>query len=104
VSTERARLRLGDVLVSLDGDLVTVVAPQWEPGIFFKHVERLDVEVGEPDRHGTRVVVLGTSGGPVPWEVLRLSVPVDRYAEWCGLLRSVESARIASTSGAEQPG
>lgn len=88
------RLRLADVLLTLDGDLVTVVAPQWEPGIFFKHVERLEWDVGA-GRTGL-VLTLGTGGGPVPWEVLRLPVPAEQEGDVRAFLALAETARDAS--------
>jgi hypothetical protein len=92
------QVRIGEVLLGLDGYLLTVVAPQWEPGIFLKHVERLEVAVGEPDRHGVRVVTIGTGGGPVPWEVLRVPVPAERYAALGEFLAAVDAARSSSTA------
>jgi hypothetical protein len=89
------RVRLGEVLLTLEGDLLTVVAPQWEPGIFFKHVERLESEVTE-GRSGL-VLTVGTGGGPVPWEVLRLPVPPEREDDVRAFLAAAEAARAASS-------
>lgn len=94
MSGQAARLRLGEVLLLLDGELVTVVAPQWEPGIFFKHAGSVSFEVTRDD--DPAVVRISTVGGPVPWEVLRVRVPTDRREEFEAFRAAVAAASVAS--------
>ena len=46
MTTNRHRVRIdGDILLTLDGDIVTIATPRFAPGIFFAHAELLEVHV-----------------------------------------------------------
>lgn len=91
------RLRLGETLLSLDGDLLVIAVAAWEPGIFFKHVEAVRVEL-EP--HGADWVArFRTVGGPVDWQPVAVPVPAAERPALEVFLAELERRATASRAG-----
>lgn len=93
--TGRLRLRVSDsLLLILDRDVVTIVTPEYEPGIFFVHVELMEVHV-VPKRDRWRVTIR-TRGVSRPFQVLPFDVPADRIAAFEEFIAEARRAREAS--------
>ncbi|WP_145982245.1 hypothetical protein [Rhodococcus sp. MTM3W5.2] len=95
MTTNRHRVRIdGDILLTLDGDIVTIATPRYEPGIFFVHAELMEVHVvpkGEDWK-----VKLKTTGVTVPFQVLPFTVPAAQIPAFTAFVDRAKEARERS--------
>ena len=98
MTTNRHRVRIdGDILLTLDGDIVTIATPRFAPGIFFVHAELLEVHVvpkGEDWK-----VRLQTTGVSIPFQVLPFRVPAAQIPAFTAFVDRAKEARERSLRG-----
>ena len=89
------RLRVSDrMLLILDRDIVTLVTPDYDPGIFFVHVELMEVHV-VPKRDRWKVTVK-TTGVSRPFQALPFDVPNERIPAFEEFVAEARRARERS--------
>ncbi|MFD4182865.1 hypothetical protein [Rhodococcus sp. NPDC058514] len=95
MTTNRHRVRIdGDILLTLDDEIVTIATPRFSPGIFFVHVELLEVHVvpkGEDWK-----VALKTTGVSIPFQVLPFKVRAAQIPAFTAFVDSVKAAKELS--------
>ncbi|MFZ2176906.1 MAG: hypothetical protein WAW17_23290 [Rhodococcus sp. (in: high G+C Gram-positive bacteria)] len=99
MTPNRYRVRIdGDVLLTLDDEIVTITTPRYEPGIFFVHVELLEVHI-VPSGVDWKVK-LKTTGVSIPFQVLPFTVPAAQIPAFTAFVDHAKDAKERSLEDA----
>jgi hypothetical protein len=96
MATDSIRVRIdGDLLFSLDGDIVSLATPRFDPGIFFWHVELLEAEV-KPAKNGDWKVSFTATGVSIPFQRTNFTVSVAEIPAFTAFIERAKAARERS--------
>lgn len=95
MTANRHHVRIdGDILLTLDDDIVTIATPRFDPGIFFVHVELLEVHV--VPKGADWKVKLKTTGVSIPFQVLPFTVSAGQIPAFTAFVDRAKAAKELS--------